>query len=256
MVNYDFKKERKQDKIEDLLNQLIDTVKESRIEPPDNTDELVALDKLGTSLEALIEKVDRIEPKVEVTTQEYKHSEVDLSPLLKAIKDNKVEVKEVKQDNDGVILKLQDVEDQTNKMSKKLSSDIVKVQKSLDRIPVQKAGSKTDPSEYIPVRLTDGREFYKAIDKMVTALAGSAAATATEQEALSLYGLNDSVVSGSITYLGMEKADGTWCVQEIDTTSGTVFRYATVGNNPAYTTYATAFAARASLTYDYYSEVF
>lgn len=80
--------------------------------------------------------------------------------------------------------------------------------------------------------------------------------TATEQEALSLYGLNDIVVSGSITYLGKEKADGTWCVQEIDTTSGTVFRYATVGNNPAYTTYATAFAARASLTYDYYSEVF
>lgn len=59
--------------------------------------------------------------------------------------------------------------------------------------------------------------------------------------------------SDTLTYIGKEDGNGAWLVQKIDTSSGTVFTYATVTNNPTYTTYSDAWTARASLTYNIYS---
>jgi hypothetical protein len=59
--------------------------------------------------------------------------------------------------------------------------------------------------------------------------------------------------SAVLTYFGKEKADGTWLVMSVDTTSGTAIRYASVANNAAITTYAAAWAARATLTYNTYA---
>lgn len=62
--------------------------------------------------------------------------------------------------------------------------------------------------------------------------------------------------SATVTYIGKEAADATWMVMKIDTSSGTAFSYATITNNSGYTTYSTAWTARASLTYNSYSVAF
>lgn len=63
--------------------------------------------------------------------------------------------------------------------------------------------------------------------------------------------------SATVTYIGKENAAAVWSILKIDTTSGTVFTYATIVNNAAQTSgYATAWAARASLTYSQYSVAF
>lgn len=63
--------------------------------------------------------------------------------------------------------------------------------------------------------------------------------------------------SATVTYIGKENASAVWSILKIDTTSGTVFTYATIVNNAAQTSgYATAWAARASLTYSQYSVAF
>ena len=62
--------------------------------------------------------------------------------------------------------------------------------------------------------------------------------------------------SSSLTYVGKEDADGQWALVKIDESSDTSIQYATVSNNPTKTTYTTAWADRASLTYQNYSEAF
>jgi exopolysaccharide biosynthesis protein len=63
--------------------------------------------------------------------------------------------------------------------------------------------------------------------------------------------------SATVTYIGKEDKDGNWYVLKIDTSSGTVFTYATITNNPTQTTgYADAWADRATLTYDIFSVAF
>lgn len=73
-----------------------------------------------------------------------------------------------------------------------------------------------------------------------------------------VYGTNDvDPASATLTYLGEEDADGTWVIQKIDTSSGTVFTYATVTNNSAVASYADAWAARGTtLTFGTYSQAF
>ena len=67
---------------------------------------------------------------------------------------------------------------------------------------------------------------------------------------LKTYILNDfEVASSTLTYLGKEKNNGTWLVVSIDSSTGQ-FRFANVSNNSSLTTYTTAYAARATLTYD------
>jgi len=75
--------------------------------------------------------------------------------------------------------------------------------------------------------------------------------------AMGEYITNDVVEpSATLTYVGKEDADGDWYIQSIDTTSGTSIRFATETNNPTYTTYATAWADRATLTYGTYGSAF
>jgi len=66
----------------------------------------------------------------------------------------------------------------------------------------------------------------------------------------------DDYSTAYVTYIGKETKDGEWLIMKLDTSSGTVIRYATVTNNPSYTTYSSAWAARASLNYDPYADVF
>lgn len=80
---------------------------------------------------------------------------------------------------------------------------------------------------------------------------------ATSATPLKSFATNDvSATAANITYIGKEKADGDWCVMKMDETTGIAVTYATITNNALITTYAAAWAARATLTYGAYSVAF
>lgn len=68
--------------------------------------------------------------------------------------------------------------------------------------------------------------------------------------------VNDLEEVGVITYVGIENAHAEWIIKKLDETSGLSIRYATVDNNGGYTTYSSAWTARASLSYGLYSTLF
>ena len=85
-----------------------------------------------------------------------------------------------------------------------------------------------------------------------TALAAIQAATAQ-----TAFGINNvDTASATVTYVGKSDASGVWLVQKIDTSSGVAIGWASVTNNAGYLTYASAWAARASLTFGRYDEAF
>jgi hypothetical protein len=74
---------------------------------------------------------------------------------------------------------------------------------------------------------------------------------------LNSFATNDvSATVAYVTYIGKEKSDGDWCIIKIDETTGMELTYATIANNALITTYAAAWAARATLTYNAYSVAF
>jgi hypothetical protein len=93
-------------------------------------------------------------------------------------------------------------------------------------------------------------------DVVVTGVA-TEATLAKVNTNLEEYGINNiDPVSAVLTYTGKEDKDGNWLIVSIDTTTGTVITYATVANNPATTTYASAWSGRAGLTYNVFSGAF
>ena len=75
-------------------------------------------------------------------------------------------------------------------------------------------------------------------------------------KAMGDYVANDIEETGNLTYLGFENLDGDYFIQKIDATTGKQIRFATVINNPTYTSYLTAWTDRATIIYDTYSTAF
>lgn len=63
-------------------------------------------------------------------------------------------------------------------------------------------------------------------------------------------------VSGALLYDCGEDANGRWCIQKVDSSTGMSIRFATQANNPTYTDYASAFTNHLSLNYDLFSVAF
>lgn len=113
------------------------------------------------------------------------------------------------------------------------------------------------PTEAIPVRLSNGKEFYEAITNIVSRSRRSQPVTVVNGNILTNFEINDMEKAGdNIVYKGLEDKDGLWCIQKIDSSAGNVFRFATQTNNPNYNTYPSAWADRLSLVYGYFSESF
>lgn len=64
---------------------------------------------------------------------------------------------------------------------------------------------------------------------------------------VSAYALNDLDGTDPL-YIGKVRLDGVWLVQKYSTAAGTM-RYANLSNNAGYASYASAWAARATLVY-------
>jgi len=124
----------------------------------------------------------------------------------------------------------------------------------------------------LAVRLSDGKEFYKALEKMADIYAGSTFSAfqdtsggegrgilnrnneilVTTSDTWSLNDV-DTVNNGQFTYLGEETIDGRWRVTRVQKVGRfNVMNYATIRNNPDHveSDYPTAWAAHADLEYN------
>jgi hypothetical protein len=131
-----------------------------------------------------------------------------------------------------------------------------------------------DPTRPLPVQLSDGKKFYKALDEVVQAVSSSRSvspfvtkdgdetrATVNRNGELQVtvndtWDVNDTEkASTTLTYFGEESVDGKWRVRSV-TKSGnlTSIRHATARNNSSYTGYEAAWNDRENLDYGYARE--
>lgn len=152
--------------------------------------------------------------------------------------------------------------------------DIKDMEKILDHLDDIKNKSifSDDPRNYVPVRLTDGEEFYKALSKVVVSydlliksLSNSLYPRVTNiQNLLNSvindnklntvvnptleYKISDIVNDSEIKYYGFIKNDGSWYIMKDNNGE---YRYAKGDDD-----YPTAWTNRATQTYDYFNEIF
>lgn len=112
------------------------------------------------------------------------------------------------------------------------------------------------PSNPLPVRLSDGKKFYKALERMAEIYAGSsfsafqngsgenARAMLNRNAELKVtttdtWSLNDvDNPTNNLTYLGEETVDGKWRITQVTTVGNrNIMKYATIRNNPSASTY-------------------
>lgn len=125
----------------------------------------------------------------------------------------------------------------------------------------------------LAVQLSDGKKYYKALEKMAEIYAGSSFSAfqdPTGADARAMVNARNEVrttisdtwdandvdrVSTTLTYFGEETADATWRVRKV-TKTGTItsIRHATLRNNPSIEGYEAAWTARADLEYGYARE--
>lgn len=146
-------------------------------------------------------------------------------------------------------------------------SDITKIIEFLNEL---------SPKKPLPVRLSDGKAFYNALQKMADIYAGSSFSAfqgtdgqdgrgvlnknnelkATISETWSLNDV-DTVNNGQFTYLGEETVDGQWRITQVQKIANrNVMHYATPRNNPALAEadYPAAWEQHADLDYGRVSE--
>jgi hypothetical protein len=134
--------------------------------------------------------------------------------------------------------------------------------------------TKINPADNTPVNdieLTEQEILNKTLDKDYNVIAvemlgygedGNLKRIATDNNGrvgidIEEWGMNDyEDASDTISYVGYEKADGTWNIIKIDSTTGYSISWATVLNNATVNTYSDAWTARATLTYGDYREAF
>lgn len=72
---------------------------------------------------------------------------------------------------------------------------------------------------------------------------------------ISRWNFNNYIESGSTTYVGYQDSDGDWMIRKIVFSDNSIAStYATIKNNASYTSYASSWSDRESLSYDTYYE--
>jgi len=99
-------------------------------------------------------------------------------------------------------------------------------------------------------------------DDIITELEKKANLTETQPvtslDTFNTNNIDDNNTTASTAYIGLEDKDGTWVIKKIDYSVAATpeFTYATITNNGAVATYAAAWAAISTLTYQVYSSAF
>lgn len=247
-------------------------------------------------------KVELDFPKVQKVTVENK---TDQSYLFKSIVDKLEETKTVLKDKNITVTNFpvfptklevtnfpEDKELDFSRLEKKLDSLNESIRKLPTKFPdfpkfpdypEQKAitfpksfavenleGLKSDsPKDYVPVRLTDGKEFYRAIDEFMNTVVKNASYTdvmGRTQQALvdkqrhvvvsveDRWVLNNTEKIGNTTYIGNEDSSANYQITKVVKSGQTIaMTYATKVNNPTITTFTYAWSHKDTITYNKYS---
>lgn len=224
-------------------------------------DELVDLGLEANKKYKAPEKHVEVSGKVEVNTE----TEVDVKNLKdlqgwlsdvskdvqQAIKDNKPtelkvanfpeQLKEIKVSNFEVLAK--DIVEELQELA-----SVIEDNRPEFTIEKQEVVFPKTAKEAIPVRLSDGKQFYTA---MFTAVSEAG----KTEDPLAGYQLCDRDDSSSTKYYGYAKPNGHWYIMK-ESSSG-AYRYAKGGPQPnGGGLYSDAWTDRTNLTYDYVYEVF
>lgn len=129
-----------------------------------------------------------------------------------------------------------------------------------------------DPKKYVPVRLSDGKEFYEAMEQVALSSGkyafsdsegqrGQALMDANRRAVMFLdeYRLNDQREIGSVKYLGYEDRYANWYIMKMSQGSSEedqTFRFASNINNSTINTYAGAWNNKLTLQFDRYGVAF
>jgi hypothetical protein len=129
-----------------------------------------------------------------------------------------------------------------------------------------------DPKRYVPVRLSDGKEFYSAMEQVALSSGKYAYSNQQGERGQALmdpnrrvmmfpdeYRLNDQREIDSTKYLGYEDRYSNWYIIKMtqgSTEEDQTFRFATNTNNSTINTYAGAWNNKLTLQYDRYSVAF
>ena len=141
----------------------------------------------------------------------------------------------------------------------------IKANQPIVKIAKQEVVFPTSAKEPIAVRLSDGKEFYKAMMSVVGGGGGGIQQALTRENGTTLavtnpdgsniggatvWGLNDTEDTGTYKYFGFSASNGSWKLTR-KTIATNAWRYATGASD-----YTTAWTDRASHTYAIYDEVF
>lgn len=233
------------------------------------------LDKLADRLEDLIEvaeeQVDNyvapekhveVSGSVEVNTEK----EVDVRNLNNVgdwLRDVSKNIQQAIKDNRVTELKISNFPEQLKSISvdnfEELSKDIVdelqelqsviEDNKTVVNVEKQEIKFPKTAKEAIPVRLSDGKNFYNAIVQAITG------ASQTVEDPLAGYQLSDRDDTTATKYYGYAKPNGHWYILRESSTGA--YRYSKGGPQPnGGGLYSDAWTNRTNLTYDYVYKVF
>jgi hypothetical protein len=228
--------------------------------------QLVALQKATEErlqgVEDAIKALSLVVPdKVEVANEVAIKDTVEVSdPQLKVLSDGIAELRTATEANrlpdqielaDGTVVALDE------KVMSQLLARFDQIDKTIEVASEQEQAlalltNNADPKYFLPVRLTDGEQFYKA-QTSVVGLGGGTSSSSSSGAAEADYSTNDIDDSTSTEYYGKTDSSAAWLVKKV--TSSAV-SYATVTNNSGVADYATAWSGRAGLTYGRKDEAF
>lgn len=213
----------------DLLKTHVEQYKAPPTELKVNTEKSVEI----TNLESVIDKFDTLAEKFETAIKENSYKPID-SVTVKNIDQAKQST--VKIEN------LDDLADYFQNLADKIESNqpILKVIKQDVVFP------KT-AKEAIPVRLSDGKSFYKAMFQAVSA-------ANVDTDPMVGYQITERDDTGSTKYFGYVNAKGAWIIQRESSTGS--YRWA-IGDrtDSVGSIFPDAWTNRANLNYQYWYEV-
>jgi len=211
--------------------------------------------------------------KIEVSNQQDKVQVTNFDGIVKALFEVQTQVKKLKLDPKiqvnapiipAPIIHVEKTPSPTVNVEKPDLSEFKRIMVFLEGL---------DAKNPLAVRLSDGKAFYRAIDKLgelYTANTESPFQDIRNQSARPMVNRNGELqvtisdtwdgndvdkVSSTLTYAGEESVDGKWRVRKI-TKSGTItsIRHATIRNNPTYLDYESAWGDRTNLSFEYARE--
>ena len=172
-------------------------------------------------------------------------NQIDISQVVQSTKEiTDVLNNLIKTVKESESIKTSEIKDLIKKIQKTNKKDL-NIKKASQKVVISGIDLEADKNKYIPVRLTDGEKWLKAIARTVAGGGG------TQLKPIDYYVISDiDDGNNDYNYYGYLRDDGWWYIMKEDVVNKT-YRYVKGGSD-----YATNWGNRSTLSYNYYNEVF